>query len=76
MTSLTTITALKKEYVLLIENNPMDTPRLKRKIVLEYLKLRIDMLEREEKERSKAKEVLGKGMLYKFGEVPYEQDDN
>jgi hypothetical protein len=64
MTSLTTITALKKEYVLLIENNPMDTPRLKRKIVLEYLKLRIDMLEREEKELSKAKEVL------------YEQDDN
>ena len=64
MASLLTITALKKEYVLLIENNPMDTPRLKRKIVLEYLKLRIDMLEREEKELSKAKEVL------------YEQDDN
>ena len=64
MASLLTITALKKEYALLIENNPMDTPRLKRKTVLEYLKLCIDMLKREAEELNKAKEVL------------YEQDDN
>jgi hypothetical protein len=64
MGNLLTVTALKKEYALLIEKNPMNTLRLKRKTVLEYLKLRIDMLEREEKELIKAKEVL------------YEQDDN
>ena len=64
MSSLLTITTLKKEYALLIENNPMATPRLKRKTVLEYLKLRIDMLKREEKELNEAKELL------------HEQDDN
>jgi hypothetical protein len=71
MASLLTITALKKEYALLIENNPTDTPRLKRKIVLEYLKLRIDMLEREVAEVSRAKEVLEAE-----GGYAYEQDDN
>ena len=64
MSSLVTITTLEKEYALLIENNPMDTPRLKRKTVLEYLKLRIDMLKREAEELNKAKELL------------HEQDDN
>ena len=64
MSSLVTITTLEKEYAILIENNPMETPRLKRKTVLEYLKLRIDMLKREEKELNEAKELL------------HEQDDN
>ena len=64
MSSLLTITTLEKEYALLITSNPMDTPRLKRKTVLEYLKLRIDMLKREEKELNEAKELL------------HEQDDN
>tara|TARA_R100001244_G_scaffold14581_2_gene16152 strand:+ start:153 stop:347 length:195 start_codon:yes stop_codon:yes gene_type:complete len=64
MSSLVTITTLEKEYAILIENNPMDTPRLKRKTVLEYLKLRIDMLKREAEELNKAKELL------------YDQDNN
>jgi len=64
MGNLLTVTALKKEYALLIEKNPMDTPRLKRKTVLEYLKLRIDMLKREAEELNKAKELL------------YDQDNN
>ena len=64
MSSLVTITTLEKEYAVLIENNPMDTPRLKRKTVLEYLKLRIDMLKREAEELNKAKELL------------YDQDNN
>jgi len=71
MSSLVTITTLEKEYAILIENNPMDTPRLKRKTVLEYLKLRIDMLEREVAEVSRAKEVLEAE-----GGYAYEQDDN
>lgn len=58
------IEILKKEYDLLKENNPMDTSRLKRKTILEYLTQRIDMLEQQEKEVSKAKELLD------------EQDDN
>ena len=64
MSSLVTITTLEKEYAILTENNPMDTPRLKRKTVLEYLKLRIDMLKREAEELNKAKELL------------YDQDNN
>jgi len=58
------IEILKKEYDLLKENNPMDTSRLKRKTILEYLTQRIAMLEQQEKEVSKAKELLD------------EQDDN
>ena len=64
MASLITITVLKKEYDLLKEDNPLGVLRLKRKTVLEYLKLRIDMLKREEKELNEAKELL------------HEQDDN
>ena len=58
------IEILKKEYDLLKENNPMNTSRLKRKTILEYLTQRIAMLEQQEKEVSKAKELLD------------EQDDN
>ena len=64
MASLITVAVLKKEYDLLKENNPMDTSRLKRKTILEYLTQRIDMLEQQEKEVNKAKELLD------------EQDDN
>ena len=40
------------------EKNPVGTLRLKRKTVLEYLTNRIDMLEQEAEEVSKAKELL------------------
>ena len=54
------ILSLKKEYEIIKENNPVDTPRLKRKIVLEYLTQRIAMLEKESEEFHKAKELLEK----------------
>ena len=59
-----TIEVLQREHELLKEKNPVGTLRLRRKTILEYLTQRIDMLEQQEKEVSKAKELLD------------EQDDN
>ena len=53
-----TIEVLQREHELLKEKNPVGTLRLKRKTVLEYLTNRIDMLEQEAEEVSKAKELL------------------
>ena len=52
--------SLKKEYEIIKENNPVGMPRLKRKIVLEYLTQRIAMLEKESEEFHKARELLEK----------------
>ena len=59
-----TIEVLQREHELLKEKNPVGTLRLKRKTVLEYLTQRINMLEQEAEEVSKARELLN------------EQDDN
>jgi len=52
------IEVLQREHELLKEKNPVGTLRLKRKTVLEYLTNRIDMLEQQAKEVSKARELL------------------
>jgi len=59
-----TIEVLQREHELLKEKNPVGTLRLKRKTILEYLTQRINMLEQEAEEVSKARELLN------------EQDDN
>ena len=52
------IEVLQREHELLKEKNPVGTLRLKRKTVLEYLTNRINMLEQQAKEVSKARELL------------------
>tara|TARA_R100000306_G_scaffold18367_1_gene22816 strand:+ start:33 stop:227 length:195 start_codon:yes stop_codon:yes gene_type:complete len=52
------IEVLQREHELLKEKNPVGTLRLKRKTVLEYLTNRIDMLEQQAEEVSKARELL------------------
>ena len=45
--SLTLITTLKNEARILLDNNPLSVPRLKRRTVLEFLTQRIAQLEEE-----------------------------
>ena len=45
--SLTLISTLKNEARILLDNNPLAVPRLKRRTVLEFLTQRIDQLEEE-----------------------------
>ena len=50
--SLTLITTLKNEARILLDNNPLSVPRLKRRTVLEFFTHRIAQLEEEaEKEK-------------------------
>ena len=45
--SLILITALKNESKILLDDNPLAVPRLKRRTILEFLTQRIDQLEEE-----------------------------
>jgi hypothetical protein len=58
--ALLTSAVLKEEYDILKGENPLNTSRLKKNTVLEYLKERYNMLELKSKEVKKAKELLDK----------------
>ena len=45
--SLILITTLKNEARILLDNNPLAVPRLKRRTILEFFTQRIDQLEEE-----------------------------
>ena len=49
------ITTLKNEARILLDNNPLAVPRLKRRTILEFFTQRIDQLE---KEAAKEKEFV------------------
>ena len=45
-----TVEILQREYDMLKETNPMNVERLKRKIILEYLRQRVTMMQQKEEE--------------------------
>ena len=47
-----TVEILQREYDMLKETNPMNVERLKRKIILEYLRQRVTMMQQKEEIQS------------------------
>lgn len=53
-----TVEILQREYDMLKETNPMNVERLKRKIILEYLRQRVTMMQQKEEEVNEARKLL------------------
>jgi hypothetical protein len=53
-----TVEILQREYDMLKETNPMNVERLKKKIILEYLRQRVTMMQQKEEEVNKARKLL------------------
>lgn len=53
-----TLRILQREYDMLKETNPMNVERLKRKIILEYLRQRVTMMQQKEEEVNEARKLL------------------
>ena len=53
-----TVEILQREYDMLKETNPMNVERLKRKIILEYLRQRVTMMLQKEEEVNEARKLL------------------
>ena len=53
-----TVEILQREYDMLKETNPMNVERLKRKIILEYLRQRFTMMQQKEEEVNEARKLL------------------
>ena len=53
-----TLRILQREYDMLKETNPMNVERLKRKIILEYLRQRFTMMQQKEEEVNEARKLL------------------
>lgn len=53
-----TLRILQREYDMLKETNPMNVERLKKKIVLEYLRQRVTMMQQKEEEVNEARKLL------------------
>tara|TARA_R110002020_G_scaffold55040_1_gene152948 strand:+ start:1241 stop:1435 length:195 start_codon:yes stop_codon:yes gene_type:complete len=53
-----TVEILQREYDMLKETNPMNVERLKKKIVLEYLRQRVTMMQQKEEEVNEARKLL------------------
>ena len=53
-----TVEILQREYDMLKETNPMNVERLKRKVILEYLRQRVTMMQQKEEEVNEARKLL------------------
>ena len=53
-----TLRILQREYDMLKETNPMNVERLKKKIVLEYLRQRGTLMQQKEEEVNEARKLL------------------
>ena len=74
--ALLTSAVLKEEYDILKGENPLNTSRLKKNTVLEYLKERYNMLELKSNEVKKAKELLDDHLDSLDSGASYDQDNN
>ena len=74
--TLLTSAVLKEEYDVLKGENPLNTSRLKKNTVLEYLKERYNMLELKSNEVKKAKELLDDHLDSLDSGASYDQDNN
>ena len=74
--ALLTSAVLKEEYDILKGENPLNTSRLKKNTVLEYLKERYNMLELKSNEVKKAKELLDDHLDSLDSGASYDQNNN
>ena len=74
--ALLTSAVLKEEYDVLKGENPLNTSRLKKNTVLEYLKERYNMLELKSNEVKKAKELLDDHLDSLDSGASYDQNNN